>query len=428
MSSPSDLVTNMALLDMLTSLALVKPLSAKSLVGAKEFTGRAEAIVLSIAEYHPSALRSRQYVRWMLAKVVVSTYREDTFLAEFPGLAILKEDALDLQIYIPPGSETSVVTPPPQGSQHNDKIELILSLAKQLEDYQSQVMCLKQLILRSADPMPIFDELTRLQQETQHDIHGALRTLLAKFAYCSDAASRDLLREEILGLGDCSRLTPNMKWARYAVLKALVPTVDEANEMQQGAVALKHAVTMDLRAFMRKFGWIPRGPRRSHKDKDKKEKTNNDNAGIAKKLTSSEDDEEDDGARQRATTQPESKHNGKSSGAGNAPLPKGEATTQARDQASISPAAKKNTDISSEWTTDDDDSSQRSASDIAEDIAEGTASGSRRTAGPMAKPTEKSRPKSESSYMATQRRIEREIREETTRRRLISNSKATQTE
>ena len=256
MTHPSDLLTNLALLDILVCLALIAPLSSKTLAGARELVNRGQEIVASITTHHQSALRSRQYAQWILAKIAVTGYQQDDSSFTLPGYFLPKEDALDLRIYIPFRSEIPTPQSPSQRSTYTAKTELALSIARQFEDYQTESMCLKQLIMQSPNPEAVLDELFHFQHGTQNDIHGALRTLLARYPFCLDVISRDQLREQILGLGSCEGLAPTMQWARSMMLRTLAQTNDEADQQLRKAGSFYDEVTEDVRMFMERNGWV----------------------------------------------------------------------------------------------------------------------------------------------------------------------------
>ena len=260
MTTPSDLPTNLALLDIMIALVLDKPLNghltSENLAFARKVVDRAQDVVASITKYHPAALKSRQYAQWMLAKIAVATYQKHDPPARLPGLFLPKEDALDLPIYIPFQSEVPRDQTVFLGSTHVDKVELALSIARQLGDYQTEAMCLKQLILQSESPASVFDELMNLQREVQKDMHGALRTVLAKYLVCSNSVSRDRLREEILAMGNCTEMAPTMQWARCMMLRTLAPTDGEADRMLEESRSFYGEVTLDIESFMDNNGWV----------------------------------------------------------------------------------------------------------------------------------------------------------------------------
>ena len=248
--------TCLALLDVLTCLAVDRPLTFKTIVRARCFVNHAQDMVATIAEHFPNALKSRQYTRWLLAKVAVQTYQEPDHSPSYEGIYLDEEDAVDLPIYVPFQHEVPPLRSKFRASEHIDKIRLALMTAQELGDYQTEAICLKQLILRSSDPEPILDDLFFLQCHTQRDIHGCLRTLLAKYFLCSKSKSRVHLREQIDALGSCTNLMPSMQWAHFMMLRALARTGSDANRYLELAKSLQDEVTVDIRRFMLLKGWL----------------------------------------------------------------------------------------------------------------------------------------------------------------------------
>jgi hypothetical protein len=69
-----------------------------------------------------------------------------------------------LPIYFPLGSEVPNWLVPEVGHGANDPVHMALRLATQLQDYVTQVLCLKLLILRSQDATKLFEQLGHLQK------------------------------------------------------------------------------------------------------------------------------------------------------------------------------------------------------------------------------------------------------------------------
>ena len=234
-TSHPDLKTSLFLLDFFTNQAIVQRFRLDTLPDAQELISRAQIVAESMTSHHPSALKSRQYAQWILAKVSVSTYQETIFRSQLPGLWFSETNAMDLPVYIPIQREKPASTSILKQSSHTGKIELALDIARQMEDYHTEAMCLKQLILSSPEPKRFFDELVHLQREVQNDFHGYLRSLFAKYSLFSNDGYHDNLREEILALKDRSGMKPFMLWARCMILRALARTEDEAGKMLKEA-------------------------------------------------------------------------------------------------------------------------------------------------------------------------------------------------
>jgi hypothetical protein len=191
----------------------------------------ASNLASSIVQNNPGNLKSRQYIRWILAKVTVTSYR-DIFSSspsvDLPGLFLDQVVALDLPIYVPEASENPDWQLLCLRSKSSDTLQMVLKAARELGDLETEVMCLKQLIFHREDPTEFFDKLIHLQKTAQHDIDGWLRTSLSKYIICRDEKSRDGLREEILSVSDYANFDANLAWARNMILRALARSEHEA--------------------------------------------------------------------------------------------------------------------------------------------------------------------------------------------------------
>jgi len=227
-----DESTNLALLDILVSLFLARPLSPKTVAGAKRLIDRAGHLASSIVQNNPSNLKSLQYIGWILAKVAVTSYRDvlsSNLLSELPGLFLASSPALDPYIYVPAASEAPDWQFLCLPSKSYETQQMVLKAARQIGDLVTEEMCLEQLIAHSREPAGYFDELIHLQKTVQNNIEGWLRTCLSKYIICRDKESRDGLREEILSVKDYGKLDTELVWARSMVLRALADSEHEAN-------------------------------------------------------------------------------------------------------------------------------------------------------------------------------------------------------
>jgi hypothetical protein len=74
---------------------------------------------------------------------------------------------------------------------------MALGLATQMQDYDTQALCLKLLILRSQDPTSLFKQLCQLQNHTQGDSEEHLHTCLASYLIFKDKESQKQLLVEL---------------------------------------------------------------------------------------------------------------------------------------------------------------------------------------------------------------------------------------
>jgi hypothetical protein len=272
-----DESTNLALLDILVFLVLNVPLSPREIAGMKLFVNSASLLASSIVQNHPSNLKSRQYIRWILAKVAITSYRPipSTALLEFPGLLLPKGAALDLYIYIPAASETPDWHHFCLPSNAFETLQMALKVARELEDLETEALCLQQLIAHSRDPIEYFDELIHLQKIVQKDIKGWLDTCLSKYLICRDKQSADCLREEILSISDYGKFPSLLIWARSMVLRALAHSEEEANLSLEEAREIVNSgmLSMDISDFMERSGLAAASGDPSEPSKPRKART-----------------------------------------------------------------------------------------------------------------------------------------------------------
>lgn len=202
-SEEGDESTNLALLDVLLEAAQLRsyfPNEAKS---------RAEAIIA----HSPTVMRSRSFVRWILANAADAFSGEKkgdddswlafkTHLQGFPGVVWNTGSRFLPGVYVPRNTENPGWVAPELSPGMAEPIQLALNLAKELKDYNAQVACYKLLIFQSQDPTQLFQELAQLQKSKQGDSKGHLETLLSSYLVCKDRSSKERLLEELGQTGD----------------------------------------------------------------------------------------------------------------------------------------------------------------------------------------------------------------------------------
>jgi hypothetical protein len=251
-SDASDKSTTLAILDITEAIMLASP-------GPKEqfrrLLEKATLHVSSLVQDDPDLVASRQYLRWMLAKLSFELYDERPPLdtpAGSPGMFLTLHPVFRLPLYVPYQSEMPTLF---NRKPRPDLIPLIktaLDGAKSMADYETEVMCLQALIYGTEQPAAIYDDLARLQKETQGDIQGCLQTYLSKYIFCNDHNSRIALREDILNLRYSEGFPTTLLWARAMILRALSVSEAEASIYLELATnfSLEPEVSSDYRSFM----------------------------------------------------------------------------------------------------------------------------------------------------------------------------------
>lgn len=221
-----DESTNLALLDM-----LLEPAQLRSYY-PDEVKSRAEAIIAQ----SPSVMRSRSFIRWILANAADALSGEkkgdddswlafETHLQGFPGVVWNTEGCFLSGVYVPRNTENPGWVAPESPLGMSEPIQLALNLAKQLKDYNAQVACYKLLIFQSQDPTKLFQELLELQSSMQGDRKGHLETLMCSYLVCKDRPGKEKLLEELEqsgDWGDATMLSDGLTyWARDFIERAV---------------------------------------------------------------------------------------------------------------------------------------------------------------------------------------------------------------
>lgn len=231
-----DEPTYLAVLDILASLSTAltsywdSPPSQNHLAAAERCLQHARILATCLKENSPELVKSRPYVRWILAEEELARKRTPSesdlkqHLSIFPGLTVWRSV---IPIYIPlkwenpgwPLSKTSTLS--------NGFLGTVLQAAQELGDYDTEAICLGELIYRSPEPSGLFAQLTSLQKSVQGNRLGYQQTCLSKFLLAKDAESRrGLLRElawimgEDLGVYDWLG-TPLIDWCDNMVKRAI---------------------------------------------------------------------------------------------------------------------------------------------------------------------------------------------------------------
>jgi hypothetical protein len=251
-SDSRDKSTALAILDITEAIMLASP-------GPKEqfrrLLEKATLHVSSLVQDDPDLVASRQYLRWMLAKLSFELYDERPPLdtpAGSPGMFLTLHPVFRLPLYVPYQSEMPTLF---NRKPRPDLIPLIktaLDGARSMADYETEVMCLQALIYGTEQPAAIYDDLAQLQKNTQGDIQGCLQTYLSKYIFCNDHDSRVALREDILNLRYSEGFPTTLLWARAMILRALSVSEAEASIYLELAtnLSLEPEVSSDYRSFM----------------------------------------------------------------------------------------------------------------------------------------------------------------------------------
>ncbi|KAI1198967.1 hypothetical protein F5X97DRAFT_139600 [Nemania serpens] len=192
-----DASTTLGLLSILTHI-LLEPVEASE----KECIDVLKLclpLAISVAENDPSNLKSRPYLRLLLAKSrfaeTASRQAVDSLQSHLQSSqgVFYQQDIALLPIYVPSGNETPQWTPVDQPSELRDPVRLVLRSAIELGDFETEVLARRELIRLSASPRDEFDMLCTLQLSRQGDLNGYGLSLASKYLVSNTKATKEEL-------------------------------------------------------------------------------------------------------------------------------------------------------------------------------------------------------------------------------------------
>ncbi|KAI1757591.1 hypothetical protein F4782DRAFT_135191 [Xylaria castorea] len=190
-----DASTTLGLLSMMTHI-LLEPLGAEE----KECIDILKIclpLAISVAENDPSNLKSRSYLRLLIAK---SRFAETASRQAIDSLTsqlqysqgiLYQADISLLPIYVPFDTETPQWTPAEQPAELKNPVRLVLRSAIELGDLETEKIARHELIRLSLKPREEFDMLCTLQQSRQGDLNGYGLTLASKYLVSSTKAEKE---------------------------------------------------------------------------------------------------------------------------------------------------------------------------------------------------------------------------------------------
>ncbi|KAI1210948.1 uncharacterized protein F4807DRAFT_459176 [Annulohypoxylon truncatum] len=224
----TDTSTTLALLDILVSQIVYELEHSTGADDSLETIMRqSEPLALSIIENDPENMKSRSFMRWMLAKAqsidvkgphYARSYGEQ--LQSWPGL-VFHSRRLQLPQYVPlqgenPGWKVNSAAP-----RFERPVRLARKISKELGDYQTEVIALQRLILLSANPDEEFEELCNLQSLTQGDVCGYSKTLVSKYLISNTDDLKQDLKLDISRLFDIPHFSDSISMLDSWILNML---------------------------------------------------------------------------------------------------------------------------------------------------------------------------------------------------------------
>ncbi|KAH7176738.1 hypothetical protein EDB81DRAFT_49620 [Dactylonectria macrodidyma] len=232
-TTEQDESTQLALLDIVSVMALSSNVSAEVRPFTEQCLQSANVLGESIMETFPQDVKSRPFLRWILAQSSISARRGKRspfaydYLFDFPGEAVLPKH-IGIPYYIPIRQENPGWMPPNLPTGSSEPLEMVLKASKELNDYDIEASCLKELIVRSHEPATLFDRLASFQKERQQNMEGYLATCLSRYLITKDEDAKSKLLRDLSEFGwwqDPSKLvSPVRACTRDIMQQALTPT------------------------------------------------------------------------------------------------------------------------------------------------------------------------------------------------------------
>ncbi|KAI0554809.1 hypothetical protein F4679DRAFT_525001 [Xylaria curta] len=190
-----DASTTLGLLSMMTHI-LLAPLG----VTEKECIDILKIclpLAMSVAENDPSNLKSRPYLRLLLAKSrfaeTASRQAIDSLKSHLQysqGIFYQADNSL-LPIYVPFETETPQWTPVEQPAELRNPVGLILRSAIEIGDLETEKFARYEMIRLSLKPREEYDMLCALQLSRQGDLNGYALTLASKYLVSNTKAEKE---------------------------------------------------------------------------------------------------------------------------------------------------------------------------------------------------------------------------------------------
>ncbi|KAI0449404.1 hypothetical protein F5B21DRAFT_49132 [Xylaria acuta] len=190
-----DPSTTLGLLSMMTHI-LLEPLGASE-KECIEILKICLPLAISVTENDPSSLKSRPYLRLLLAK---SRFAETASRRAIESLTsqlqssqgiFHQADIALLPVYVPLRGETPQWTPVDQPTELKDPVRLVLRSAIELGDLETEVLARRELIRLSLKPRDEFNMLCTLQLSRQGNLNGYGSTLASKYLVSNTKEERE---------------------------------------------------------------------------------------------------------------------------------------------------------------------------------------------------------------------------------------------
>lgn len=219
---------------------------------------QAEQCAADIREYSPHLTKSRPYLQWILAKEHFdrqqnwsTSYREQRE-RHFENVSGFVLNKWCLPIYIPVATENPGWPSPDPKFPPTEQLQWALRTSKELLDYKTQAMLLRELICRVEDPRPLFQELDQLHGEDQGDLVQLYESFTSQYLLAINDSSRQELLQRLQGAASQFEPAPAddvcvaTRWNGLMVQNALARSVSDNAELIEQNAKLEQSMRESL--------------------------------------------------------------------------------------------------------------------------------------------------------------------------------------
>ncbi|RTE85339.1 hypothetical protein BHE90_000115 [Fusarium euwallaceae] len=243
-----DESTVLSVVDILSTMAILAITQTEVKPIGEKYLSWANSLVETAISAFPHCIKTRPFLRFMVAQASISLRRgkrsqfAHDHLAGFPGLSVLPP-GIDIPYYIPVGKENPGWAPPglPEGSL--EPLEMALKASRELKDYRIEALCLKELAMWGRESSKCLEELTRLQTDRQQDMEGYLATCLSRYLFETNEDAKAKLLRDLDGFGAWRDLwgliSPDKACARDIIQQSLSP-LHSTSHPQYVEAGLRH--------------------------------------------------------------------------------------------------------------------------------------------------------------------------------------------
>ncbi|KAI0140371.1 hypothetical protein BJ166DRAFT_117015 [Pestalotiopsis sp. NC0098] len=201
-----DVATTLALLDLTTTKAMwyLTRDNPETIDEMDRIMDYATSLAASVADKSPMYMKSRAYTRWIIATAYSIAIRDPAISTHQKLLqsskGVVDPSAVILPRYIPNDAENPGWPRLESPAQLVNAMKLAVNTARDLEDYETEALALKVLIVMTENPEEEFKELFELEHHVQGAMASYLESLLSSYLSSSSDDSRLKLSQRLAEL------------------------------------------------------------------------------------------------------------------------------------------------------------------------------------------------------------------------------------